>query len=82
MVGAEADDTETEYIRNLCDKRTVSGDNLLAQLSPIIVEVCSSTSKFSSPKLRSAASLALAKFMLVSAEYCEDNLQVGIYIFN
>ncbi len=81
MVGAEADDTEAEFIRGLCEKRTVSGDNLLAVLSPIIVEVCTSTSKFAGPKLRAAASLALAKFMLVSSEYCEDNLQVRIQIF-
>ena len=39
VVGAEADDTEAEFIRNLCEKKSVSGDNLLALLSPIIVEV-------------------------------------------
>ena len=39
VVGAEADDTEAEFIRNLCEKKSVTGDNLLALLSPIIVEV-------------------------------------------
>jgi condensin complex subunit 1 len=74
VVGAEADDTEGEFIRSLCEKRIVSGDNLLAQLAPVISEVCAG--KYASAKLRSAASLALAKFMLVSSEFCDDNLQV------
>ena len=39
VVGAEADDTEAEFIRNICEKKTVTGDNLLALLYPIIAEV-------------------------------------------
>ena len=76
VVGAEADDTEAEFIRGICEKRSVTGDNLLSQLVPVISEICLNSAKYSNPKLKSAASLALAKFMLVSSEFCEDNLQV------
>ena len=73
-MGAEADDTEAEYIRSVCEKNTVTGDNLLALFAPLVIEMCTNTSN---PKLRASASLTLAKFMLVSSEFCEENLQVN-----
>lgn len=76
-MGAEADDTEAEYIRSVCEKNTVTGDNLLALFAPLVIEMCTNTSKYSNPKLRASASLTLAKFMLVSSEFCEENLQVN-----
>jgi len=42
----------------------------------MIVEICSSKSSTVCSELRTSASLALAKFMLVSGDFCEDNLQV------
>lgn len=42
-----------------------TGGTLLATLRPLLVRVCSNPVKFSDPNLRAAASLALAKFMLV-----------------
>ena len=44
---------------------TFLGNNLLAVLRPLLVAVCSDQTKFPDKNLRSAASLALAKYMLV-----------------
>ena len=76
VVGAEADDTEAEYIRAVCEKEVVTGTNWLSVFTPAIIEICLHPQKYPDPKLRSSASLALAKFMLVSGEFCEEQLQL------
>ncbi|CAH3036153.1 unnamed protein product [Pocillopora meandrina] len=76
LTGATADDVETEYVRKICEHEIVTGGTLLATLRPLLVHVCSNPVKFSDTNLRAAASLALAKFMLVSSEFCEEHLQL------
>ncbi|XP_032230454.1 condensin complex subunit 1 [Nematostella vectensis] len=76
LTGATADDAEIEYIRKICELEIVTGQNLLSLLRPLIVCVVSNPSKFTDPKLQAAAALALAKFMLVSSEFCEAHLQL------
>lgn len=77
VVGAEADDAEAEYIRSVCEKEIVNAPgNLLTSFAPSIIEVCLYPHKYPDAKLRAAASLALAKFMLVSSEFCEEQLQL------
>ncbi|KAK8720459.1 hypothetical protein OTU49_013298, partial [Cherax quadricarinatus] len=43
---------------------------------PLIWAVCSNPGKYPDPELRTAATLALAKFMMVSSDICEENLQL------
>merc|ERR1711997_532386 len=76
VVGAEADDQEAEYIRSVCETEIVTGENLLALFTPAIIEVCLHPNKYPDTKLRASASLALAKFMLVSSEFCDAQLQL------
>eukprot|EP00058_Branchiostoma_floridae_P028443 XP_002613934.1 hypothetical protein BRAFLDRAFT_283981 [Branchiostoma floridae] len=76
LAGASADDAEAEYIRKICEKEVVTGSSLLALLAPVIVAVCSNSTMFPHPQLRATASLALAKYMLVSSEFCEAHLQL------
>ncbi|KAF2368286.1 Condensin complex subunit 1 C-terminal [Trinorchestia longiramus] len=76
MMGAIADDMEAEYIRSVCDKEIVTGDNLLAAAVPLVVHVCSNTSRYPDRELRAAAALALSNCMMVSADCCEENLQL------
>jgi len=75
-VGAEADDAEAEFIRHVCEKEILFGNSLLASLSPLIMTVCSNPTKYPDPDLRASASLALAKFMLVSSDFCDKHLQL------
>ena len=65
LAGAAAEDAEAEYIRKLTETQLVSSTNLLAAISPLLVTVCNNQVKYSDPDLRAAASLALAKFMMV-----------------
>ncbi|KAG1681236.1 Condensin complex subunit 1 [Nymphon striatum] len=74
LTGAIADDAEAEYLRKVCDSDIVTGTNLLSLIAPLIIHVCSNPTKFKCLKLRAAAVLALAKFMLVSTEFCEKYL--------
>lgn len=41
------------------------GNNLLAKYAPLLIAVCSNQKKYPDQELRAAASLSLAKFMLV-----------------
>ena len=77
VMGAEADDAEAEYIRTVCEKEVVTGtENLLSLFAKPLIEVCMYPHKYPDTKLRTHASLALAKFMLVSSEFCEEQLQL------
>nr|XP_054768299.1 condensin complex subunit 1-like [Lytechinus pictus] len=76
LAGATAEDAEGEFIKRICDSNIVTGPNLLGAIKPLVVLICSNPVKYSSPELRATASLALAKFMLVSAEFCEAQLQL------
>ncbi|XP_048728818.2 condensin complex subunit 1-like isoform X3 [Ostrea edulis] len=76
LAGAAEEDADAEYIRKVCDVEIVTGDTLLGSIGPLLVTVCTNQSKYSDPHLRTAATLALAKFMLVSSDFCESNLQL------
>ncbi|XP_071805504.1 condensin complex subunit 1-like [Asterias amurensis] len=74
--GAAVEDAEAEYIRKICESELVTGHNLLSAIRPLLVMVCSNPVKYNEPGLRAASSLALAKFMLVSSDFCEAHLQL------
>ncbi|XP_076315224.1 condensin complex subunit 1-like isoform X2 [Tachypleus tridentatus] len=74
LTGAVADDTEAEYVCQVCDKEIVTGGNLLGLIRPLIIAVCSDPVKYKDPHLRSAAALVLAKYMLISHSFCESQL--------
>merc|ERR1711997_1137564 len=76
VVGAQADDDEQEFIKNICEKELLSGDSLLGLFAPLLIDICSSPIKYPESKLRAAATLSLAKFMLISEKFCENNLQL------
>jgi len=76
VIGAEADDAEAEYIRSVCETEIVAGGNLLSLFTPAIIEVCLNPNKYPDINLRASASLALTKFMLVSSEFCDEQLQL------
>lgn len=74
--GAEAEDTEMEFVSSICDEEIVCGKNLLASMSRVIIEVTSDPVKYHQPELKRASSLALAKYMMVSAKFCHDHLRL------
>lgn len=80
LIGAVADDAEGEFIRKICETEILDEKNLLGVLCPLILTVCRDPSKYALHDLCAASSLALAKFMMVSSEFCENNMQLLITI--
>ncbi|ROT63466.1 hypothetical protein C7M84_018678 [Penaeus vannamei] len=76
LTGAVADDMEAEYIRSICETEIINADNLLSLVKPLIWAVCTNPGKYADAELRTASTLALAKFMMISSDLCEDNLQL------
>ncbi|KAL6064043.1 hypothetical protein STEG23_028563, partial [Scotinomys teguina] len=76
LVGATADDTEAELIRSLCEKELLDGSQVLAAFVPLLLKVCNSPGLYSNPDLCAAASLALGKFCMVSATFCDSQLRL------
>lgn len=74
--GAEAEDAEMEFIASICDEEIVCGGSLLSKLSRVIIEVVTDPYRFPNPELKQASSLALAKYMMVSAKFCHDHLRL------
>lgn len=69
-----ADDAEAEYINHVCETELVTGDTILASMSPIVVNVCSNPQKFTDTQLRCTASIALTKLMILSSTFCDEHL--------
>ena len=53
-----------------------AGNNLLAVLSPLIIAVCNNPTKYQDERLQAAASLALAKYMLVRWVRASEDTQL------
>ncbi|XP_078507673.1 condensin complex subunit 1 isoform X2 [Lissotriton helveticus] len=76
LVGACADDTEAELIRKICESELLADAQYLSVFVPLILKVCNSPGKYSDPDLCTAASLALAKFMMISSDFCDTHLRL------
>ena len=51
VVGAQADDDEQEFIKNICEKELLSGDSLLGLFAPLLIDICSSPIKYPDSKV-------------------------------
>ncbi|XP_058414929.1 condensin complex subunit 1 isoform X1 [Diceros bicornis minor] len=76
LVGATADDTEAELIRSICEMELLDGKQILAAFVPLLLKVCNNPGLYSNPELSVAASLALGKFCMISATFCDSQLRL------
>ncbi|XP_055424987.1 condensin complex subunit 1 isoform X4 [Bubalus kerabau] len=74
--GATADDTEAELIRGICELELLEGKQTLAAFVPLLLKVCNNPGLYSNPELSTAASLALGKFCMISATFCDAQLRL------
>lgn len=65
LTGATADDPEVELIKRLCETELLEETNMFGKFVPIILDVCHNPSHYSCPTLQTAATLSLAKLMLI-----------------
>ena len=54
----------------------ILGNTLLSAFGPLLVAVCTDHNKYPDVDLQTSASLAIAKFMMVSSEFCDKHLQL------
>ncbi|CAG2104164.1 unnamed protein product [Medioppia subpectinata] len=77
LAGANAmEDQEQEYLNNMCNNEIVLGNNLLARLSELVVNIAQDRVVYSDVKLRTAASLTLAKYMCLSENFCRLHIRL------
>ncbi|XP_066469890.1 condensin complex subunit 1 [Tiliqua scincoides] len=76
LVGASAEDTEAELIRTICETELLDGKQLLYAFVPLVLKICNNPGFYSDPALSAAAALALGKFCMISAEFCDSQLRL------
>ncbi|XP_067402039.1 condensin complex subunit 1 isoform X1 [Emydura macquarii macquarii] len=76
LVGASADDTEAELIRNICETELLDGKQLLSAFIPLVLKICNNPGLYNDPALSAAAALALGKLCMVSTEFCDSHLRL------
>ncbi|KAM6967731.1 condensin complex subunit 1 [Aplochiton taeniatus] len=76
LVGASAEDTEAELIRQICETELLAEANLLCAFLPLLVKVCSSPGRYSHRQLTTASCLALSQYMMISPSVCEEHIRL------
>ncbi|KAK4702260.1 condensin complex subunit 1, partial [Phenoliferia sp. Uapishka_3] len=82
QVAGSIEDDIGDTIAATKEKELLYGENsLLAIYGPMASTIVSQPKVYRNPMLKTAATLALAKFMCVSAQFCEDNLMMLFKVF-
>jgi condensin complex subunit 1 len=81
LIGGTTEDDFTEAMAHIRERELLFGpQSLLANFGPLVAEICSRSDIYKDKGLQAAATLALAKLMCVSSEYCEVHLPLLITI--
>ncbi|KAI0121699.1 condensin [Xylariales sp. AK1849] len=81
LIGGTTEDDFTEAMAHIRERELLFGpQSLLAHFGPMVAEICSRSDIYKDKGLQAAATLALAKLMCVSSEYCEAHLPLLITI--
>ncbi|XP_010144591.1 PREDICTED: condensin complex subunit 1, partial [Buceros rhinoceros silvestris] len=76
LVGASADDTEAELIRNICEAELLDGKHLFSAFVPLVLKICNNPGLYSDSALSAAAALTLGKLCMISSEFCDSHLRL------
>ncbi|XP_066259885.1 condensin complex subunit 1 isoform X2 [Euwallacea similis] len=76
LEGEQADDEDAEFILQVLEKNTVTGQGVLAQLAYVIVSVCEKQELFANVHLQGAAVTAMIRYMLVSSDFARKHIQL------
>lgn len=61
MEGAQAEDTDADYIINILENQTVIGDSILSCLTNLIMEICNNPQTYNNEVLQKSAIIALGR---------------------
>lgn len=73
-------DSNAEFINEILENHVVTGDGLLVNFVPLVLDVCQYHDKYNNEDIQAAGALALSKMMTVSSSFCEKSLQLLITI--
>ncbi|NXU90728.1 CND1 protein, partial [Xiphorhynchus elegans] len=76
LVGATADDTEAELIRNICETELLDEKHLFSAFVPLVLKICNNPGLYSDSALSAAAALTLGKICMISSEFCDSHLRL------
>lgn len=81
--GASADDRIAEMINHLCETVLLeSKKGIFHKFAQLVIEICKYPNRYDNQNLYQAAVLCLIRFMSVSSEFCEANIQLLMNILN
>ncbi|KAI5855220.1 condensin [Tricharina praecox] len=81
LIGGTTEDDFTEGIAHVRERELLYGeDSLLARFGSLVTEICTRNTLYTDRNLQAQATLCMGKLMCVSAEYCEEHLQLLITI--
>nr|CAB3264219.1 condensin complex subunit 1 [Phallusia mammillata] len=83
--GATVDDADQEFIKNILETEIVGPGSLLGGATELIVRTSLLTVEpgdITGIKMQQSATLALAKYMLVSCDFCERHLRIFFTILD
>ncbi|RZC35597.1 condensin complex subunit 1, partial [Asbolus verrucosus] len=81
LMGAEAEDTDAEFILNVLENYVVSNSGVIGQYYSYLVNICQRPDLYNNPLLQQAAVIALMRYMLISSKFCRDNIRLLFTIF-
>ncbi|CAG9833306.1 unnamed protein product [Diabrotica balteata] len=81
LEGAQAEDTDADFILNILEKDIVTGSGFLSQMALNILQVCERPDIYRSEELQFAGVVALSRYMLVSSEFCRKHIRLMFTIF-
>ncbi|KAJ8939307.1 hypothetical protein NQ314_011165 [Rhamnusium bicolor] len=81
LEGAQAEDTDAEFILNVLENDTVTGSGGLGKLAYIVKGICERPNIYDDVMIQGAAVIALIRYMLVSSKFCSQNIQLLFTIF-
>ncbi|KAJ3659541.1 hypothetical protein Zmor_011225 [Zophobas morio] len=76
LMGAEAEDTDAEFILTVLENDVVSTKGVLGQYSPLILEICQKPNIFTDLLVQQAAVTAMMRYMLVSSKFSRENIRL------
>ncbi|XP_076253799.1 CAP-D2 condensin subunit [Rhynchophorus ferrugineus] len=76
LEGAQVEDCEAEFILAVLEKETVNGTGGVGKLAHLIKTVCRRPDVYQDAMLQGTAVIALIRYMLVSSEFCQDNVRL------
>nr|XP_008191925.1 PREDICTED: condensin complex subunit 1 isoform X2 [Tribolium castaneum] len=76
VLGAEAEDVDTEYIIEALENDVVSKKGVLGQYAPFVLKFCQRPDIYSDVLLQTAAVTTLSRYMLISSKFCAENIRL------